>query len=193
MNTSQYYIFSLLFLTSCVSFPDKGAIDFKDTNNIKHLEGVYKNKGDPKGYMSDRIPDFIPMNSSKKHIKDNLIKYINVKVINEKIIVQAIKDNCIAYEKNYIYGTDFNFENGKIVIENDFNLLSRGPGDLTLGPSYSRTVIGIDSNGDGAYHNSGAAAVLVLLTVPVAVAGIDEIRFTKLVMARDTNFIQCIE
>jgi len=193
MKTSQFYIVSFLCLTGCVSFPDKGAIDFKDTNDIKQLEGVYENKGDPKGYMSERIPNFIPMNSSKKYIKNNLIKYINVKVINEKVIVQAIKDNCIAYEKNYIYGTDFNFENGKIVLENDFNLLSRGPGDLTLGPSYSRTVIGIDSNGDGAYHNSGAIAVLVLLAVPVAAAGVDEIRFSKLVITKDTNFIQCLE
>lgn len=193
MNTSKYYIVSLLFLTGCVSFPDKGAIDFKDTNDIKQLEGVYENKGDPKGYMSERIPNFTPLNSNKKHIEDNSIKYINVKVINKKVIVQAIKDECVAYERNYIYGIDFNFENGKIVIENDFNLLSRGPGDLTLGPSYFRTVIGVDSNGDGAYHNSGAIAVLVLFTVPVAAAGIDEIRFTKLALTRDTNFIQCVE
>jgi hypothetical protein len=123
---------SLLLLTGYYTIPKK-EIQFSKISNIKELQGGYSNKGDPTGYLSQKILQYgyssIKLNDGN-FIKHEKIKLIKVIVKNNIVTVQAIQNECIVYDKEYVYNQDFKLDNGVIVKKREFALLSRGLGDV---------------------------------------------------------------
>ncbi|CAC9961251.1 hypothetical protein [uncultured Gammaproteobacteria bacterium] len=135
------------------------------------------------GYSSIKLND-------GNFIKHEKIKLIKVIVKNNIVTVQAIQNECIVYDKEYVYNQDFKLDNGVIVKKREFALLSRGLGDVLVGPSYEETIIGLGIEEDGVYKNDFVSAGLVFLLFPVVFAIKENIRFKKL--KTDKNYSKCI-
>ena len=173
----------LLYISGCSSYSGpKEPIDISNTTELHDLSGIYINSGEPSGYLSQFIWGNTPINANHygtflKHYK---IKYIQVTPQNNFVTVKAIVNGCIAHERKYVQGTDFEIIDGKIVLDTDAALISRGPGDPLVGPSFQQVTLALDAKSNGVYRNEGVAAGLVFLLVPVAISDVTEIRFSKL-------------
>jgi len=163
------------------------AVYISNTTRLSELEGTFINKGDPEGYISDILWGSV-LNKLHK-ITHNEIKYINVTENKGSLTVKAINNNCSIFSKVYKYGTDFEIKEGKIYLTHEAHLLSRGSGDVMLGPSYEERSIGIDIQGNGAYTEQSHAAGLVFLLVPIAISHQKEIRFNRI--NKDKSFSEC--
>jgi len=163
----------LVFLLSGCTYSNvpKNNSDFENITNIKQLEGTYKNKGDPNTLLSWSL--FKKLN---KNIPHESIEFIQVTIKNKTFQVNAINNNCIAHEEMFIYGRDFEIKNDVIVIYNDFSFLNSGEG---LGPSFARTVIGIDKKGHGKIKHTTGGFVLYGLFLPIVGTESSEYRFTR--------------
>lgn len=75
----------------------------------------------------------------------------------------------------FVEGEDFELNAGSIFLGSNFE----GANDIAVGASYSRSVIGLDMEGNGKYRSSGAAAGVALLVIPIAVIGRSDIRFKR--------------
>jgi hypothetical protein len=65
------------------------------------------------GYSSIKLND-------GNFIKHEKIKLIKVIVKNNIVTVQAIQNECIVYDKEYVYNQDFKLDNGVIVKKREF-------------------------------------------------------------------------
>jgi hypothetical protein len=168
-----------IFLSGCAfhSEPENNQ-EFYNISQLSELAGVYKNKGDPSGYLSEIIWGDIK-SIIKPEVRHEDIEFIEVSSTEHSLIVKAIKGGCSIYEKSYIVGRDFKISDGKIVIHRDASLLTRGAGDVLVGPSYEQITLGLDAGKNGKYRNSGYAAGLVFLILPVAFSDISDTRFER--------------
>jgi hypothetical protein len=156
--------------------------DFYNVSHLSELAGVYKNQGEPSGNLSvvNYLSQVIWGNNSARgaigpHQRIELIEVIaTVEVIatENSLTVKAIEHDCVTV------GRDFEIANGKIVIHRELHVLTRGPGDFLLGPSYETVALGIDTGKHGKYRDSTYAAGLVVL-LPVAVSETRDIRFQR--------------
>jgi len=197
--------FTMLSLVSgCWVSGPENKLAFDDLNNVKRLQGVYTNKGETgtekNKYLSQVLWGYevfgeVPsatgqsINAWVERVESNHAKIDRIQVIalsDNEINVSAISDDCITYERKYIYSEDFTFIKGKIYIKREGFLLSRGAGDVLVGPSYQETVLGLDEAGDGKYQDSGYFAGLVFLLFPVAGGGIEDVKFAK----KDSSFVR---
>jgi hypothetical protein len=89
-------------------------------------------------------------------------------------------------------GEDFDVEEGQIVIETETHLLTRGAGDITVGPSISKTVLGIDVEGHLIWKRQDYAAVLVGFVIPAAISDVVEVKFLRADIDETANFRRCI-
>jgi hypothetical protein len=166
-----------LILSGCTTHSaPKDNLDFSGITTAEQFAGLYKNQGEPKGYLSFHV--FRAEKSKSLPHKD--IQLIQVLVSDETFYVNAIKDNCILYSETFILGRDFNIREGKIIVNSDFDALTRGRGDVLVGPSYEVLELGIDKEGHGKSKNSITAAGLVFLFMPIALHGLDETRFQRI-------------
>jgi len=174
----------MLPLAGCIIIGNtapKGNSDFSQTIETRQLKGVYKNSGDPNGYLSWSIwkaPYVVDIFG--RNVPHKEIELIEVLSSGNTLTVNAIKDGRIIYRQDYIQDRDFTFKDGKIVIKDESNLLSRGSGDVLVGPSYEKVEIGLDLNGNGKYKGQTYFAGLVFLLFPMAGGGSSEVKFTKL-------------
>lgn len=137
-------IIFILLLTGCVfhSAP-KDNRDFYHVTQLSEFEGVYKNKGDPKGFLSLIIwGNTDPQMSPVVHYQD--VEFIEVLATENSLTAKAIQNGCVIYEKSYVIGRDFEIDGGKIAIHRDVSLLTRGRGDVLVGPSYEKITLGLD-------------------------------------------------
>ena len=180
-NTYFGVILSLLLLGCVYHSAPKEDIYFAKITDIGALKGIYQNEGDPEGYLSEFIFGYAPLIQihNNEEIEHSDIDLIEVNVLGHVVTAKAVKGKCYVYEKEYIFGKDFELINGEIVLKQDFSLLTRGSGDVLVGPSYEKIAIGLDAKGDGVYSNKAYAAGLVFLLFPAAFAGTQEIRFNK--------------
>ena len=182
MKVQLLAVVFLFFISGCAyhSGPSE-KIRSSSSTEIKQLSGLYVNAGDPNGYLSKIIWGSSPLNSKSNNdfIGHREIKFIEVISKEKSILVKAIKGVCSAYEKEYTLGKDFEINSGEIVLYKKIHLLSRGPGDVVVGPSFEKIAIGLDKNGDGTYKNQTSIAGLVFLLVPIAISDVTEIRFKK--------------
>ena len=169
----------LIFLNGCAfhSAP-KDNQEFYQISQMSELTGVYKNKGDPSGYFSANIWGNIKL-IIKPEVDHKDIEFIEVLSAENSLVVKAIKKGCSVYEKTYILGRDFKISGGKIIIHRDASLLTRGAGDVLVGPSYEQITLGIDTGKHGKYRNSGYAAGLVFLLFPIAFSETNDTRFER--------------
>ncbi|TNF34949.1 MAG: hypothetical protein EP315_06610, partial [Gammaproteobacteria bacterium] len=88
-------------------------IDISTETQIHQLDGLYLNTGEPSGYLSQFIWGSAPINSDiyKEFINHRDIKYIHVISYKSSVLVQAIVNDCVAYEEKYVLGSDFEITN----------------------------------------------------------------------------------
>ncbi len=191
-----FFIFVSL-LSGCWTSGPENQLGFNRLNDLKQLKGVYINKGetgtDKEVYLSQVLWGYevfgaVPVttgqtkNSWIERAQAYHAKVEKIQVVpssDTEVTVSAISKQCIAYERKYIYGEDFKFIKGKIYIKRESHLLSRGSGDVLVGPSYEETVLGVDEAGDGKYQDSGYFAGLAYLVLPFAAGGTKDVRFSR--------------
>ena len=179
------FLFSLAVVTSgCMHQGPVQNQNFREVQYLTELEGVYVNKGDPKGFLSQEI---WPKVGNFSH---EAIQYIEVNSANDTLIVKAIKSDCVVYERSYVLGRDFSLVDGAISIRSKSHAFSRGPGDLVLGPSFQSTTLGVDPSGNGKSRDSFAMAGLVLMILPIALSDTREVKYLKSTQAIHT-FKKC--
>lgn len=176
MNVSmeKKFIILLLFLTlwGCSRHiaPENNK-DFQRSTELSHIAGTYKNFGDPTGSLSNILwGDEVPHGG---------IELIQVSVYGKHVVVNAIKNECVFYSQEYIEGKDFKIKQGKITLNKDVAILSRGAGDPLAGPSIHTIELGLDTEGHGKYQSREYLAGLIFMMVPVAGSDTTDIRFTR--------------
>lgn len=179
-------------------------VEFSSINDINQLYGMYKNDGEPEGFLSFLLwGDEIHLDQTKgkdanfvtsalrilwdedigKDIKIIKLEHEDIDFIKIDggggyLVAKAIKNGCIFYEQKYKKGEDFKIEDGRLLIE-DFHLLTRGGDDPMLGPSNAKVYFGIEKNGHGVYRSEGWAAGIVYSLFPVMASDSVEIRFRR--------------
>ena len=111
-------ILMLLVSTSCIMHTSapKESSDFSQVTSIHQFKGIYKNAGDPKGYLSQIIwTNKYMVNKTWKGFEHKDIELIEVASTDNTLTVNAIKGNCIVYSEEYVLNRDFNIADGKIV------------------------------------------------------------------------------
>ncbi len=173
-------IFLFLQLPACAfhTQPENNS-EYYYISELAELDGVYRNKGNPSGYLSILVLGDLPTITDGK-IQHESIDLIDVSVTGTSINVKAVKANCSVYEKNYIAGQDFDVGDGKITLRRKFNLITRGGDDPLLGPSYEEITLGIDQEKQGKSTNVSYAAGLVFAIVPIAASATTEVRYERL-------------
>ena len=183
----------LTFLLSGCSFVSgpQEKIGFSNTSSLANLSGLYKNEGDPGASLSQILFGYSSIQSSgeKKLIDHKSITHIAVKVIDNRVNVRAIQNDCYVYERVFIEGEDFEITHGEIVLKRKVSLLSRGPDDVLVGPVYEKIVIGLEKDGDGVYRSQVYGGGLVFLLFPVVFKELDEVRFER--VESNLQFIKC--
>jgi len=186
MIKSTIMMLLLISLTGCIiiggSAP-KDNFQFSDTSNIQQFIGVYKNVGDPNGYISRELwkGSYI-VDIFGKDVAHKEIEFIEVLHIDNKLRVNAIKNDCIIYSKDYVIDQDFTItSNGRIVLKKDINLLNRGTGDPLVGPSYEKLEIGLDEKGSGKSKGQVYFAGLAFMFFPMAGGASSESKYEKII------------
>lgn len=178
MTQRTLAIMLALLLAGCVSHSGpEGNQDFHHVSRLTELEGVYKNKGDPGGFLSQVIWDTGANTPPVVHYQE--VEFIEVASTENSLTAKAIQNGCVIYEKSYVLGRDFEIEDGKISIHRDVSLLTRGAGDVLVGPSYEKITLGLDAGKNGKFRDSGYAAGLAFLFLPIAVADTRDVRFER--------------
>ncbi len=182
ITRTPFILIALLLFGGCSRYSGpKESVQISDTTELHNLSGLYNNSGDPSGRLSSFIWGNAPIDANfyRTYLKHYQIKYIKVTTKDNSILVKAIVNGCVAHEKEYIQGTDFEIISGKIVLHTDGAILSRGAGDVLVGPSAQQVTLALDINGNGVYTNEAIFAGLVFLIVPAAISDVTEIRFKK--------------
>ena len=172
----------LIFISGCTSYSGpKESVDISTATELQNLSGLYSNSGNPSGYLSQFIWGSAPINANsyRTYLKHYKIQYIKVTPKGNSVFVKAIVNGCVAHEKKYSQGKDFEIINGEITLHTDGELLSRGAGDPLVGPSSQQVTLALDVKGNAVYKNETVAAGLVFLIVPAAISDTTEIRFKK--------------
>jgi hypothetical protein len=174
----------LSILSGCVMdhTQPKVNLDFSSTKNQNQFNGLYRNFGEPGGYLSSIIwkNKILKSNKSDNEIAHKDIQFIEILNNDTQFTVNAISNDCITYSQQYQAGQDFKISKGKIVLNRKLDLLTRGSGDILVGPSYEQIEIGIDESGNGKFKDAAYFAGLGFLIIPIAGFDIREIKFEKI-------------
>jgi len=197
MRPATIMIWFVFLIAGCVIHTEpENNLDFQETSQLAELEGVYKNKGVPSGFLSQKIwPDITKVIPDIKNVMTldtghEDIEFIEVISTSNSLLVKAISNGCSIYKQTYILGEDFEITDGKIVIHRESHLLSRGSGDVLFGPSYEDISIGIDAGKHGKSRSTGYSAGLVFMIIPVAISESYDIRYER-VFNEPQNYKAC--
>ena len=180
----KYLLILLLsiFLIGCI-FRDapQNNSNFSENTKINNLVGMYKNLGDDG--INDNINKYLseliwPHDKSLQHESINIISV--KKKDNKSLIVKAMNKDLIIKEQLFTEGKEFKIDDGIIILANKTEILGTKSGEVAVGLSSYKNTIGLDKNGDGKYQSSSAAGALLLLVIPIAIHGKQEIRFKRL-------------
>ena len=188
LQASVVLLFILLNGCAFHSGP-KGNQDFYQISQMSELAGVYKNRGDPAGFLSEIILGNIKPNIDPETNHED-IEFIEVVSAENSLTVRAIKGGCMIYEKPYVIERDFKIEDGRIILHRDVFLLTRGAQDVMLGPSSEQITLGLDAGKHGKWRRLDYMAGLVYLVFPVAGSITSDIRFER-VKAKPQEFDAC--
>lgn len=163
--------------------------------DLKAIEGTYRNAGDPKGYFSavlwgeypkgqDNIPedalDYFTVEGRKVFHKD--IDIIEVKLIGkDRVRVTALdREHNKVKSEDYIFGKDFKIENGQKVSVRDKMMLTAGADDPVLGPKGFTVELGLNKQGDVVCRTRSWGYGLVYSLIPVAASDTTDWVFRRL-------------
>ena len=185
MNNKNNILISLVFvLASCSigSIKPHNNKDFAEINDLKEYEGTYKNRGEPKGYLSKVLwgenHNPFKLGSSSLKYPDRNIKYIQVKVKNRKFTISAVGKECEYFSKEYKKDIDFKITNGQIELISKIGNTLDGR-NVVVGIKSSTVVLGLDTEGNGKFKRSRSEVGMAYMILPVAVGSTEELRFKK--------------
>lgn len=179
-----------LIVSGCASYSDPKGSDFRPIKNISETEGVYRNST-ISGYLSSVIwgGDVLNKTPLAGH---HAIDLIEVAPTPSSVTVNAIANGCVVYTQSYTVGRDIKISNGRIIVRRKLeHLLSRGSGDVLVGPSFEEIALGLDEDNQGMYRSSTFAAGLVFLMLPVAFSETKEEMHFARVATRAGGFPNC--
>ena len=184
-----------LFLTGCAFHrgPDD-PVQLTSVSESTGLSGVFVNHGNPLGKLSYTFFGDSPRidKSSDGKMRHDEIDFVKISVIDQGLLVEAIKGQCIVANKVLRENIDFVVEGGRVVIKTETHFLTRGVGDITVGPSTSKTSLGIDVEGHLIWKRQDYAAVLVGFIIPAAISDVVEVRYEKADIDENTIFQKCV-
>lgn len=183
------FLLCLMLLAGCSfhSEPDHAAPLQKDLR-LQNLQGVYSNRGDPDGYLSNILWGVQP----QQYVNGTtyLIDKIEVIPAGNRVVVRAVAGECYLFQKHYEEGKDFTIKGGQIVIHDESALLNSGTGDPLVGPRSAVTTIGLDTVGHGISREEFLFAGAVFLVVPAVMHGTEDRRYERL-NRTPVDFIPC--
>jgi len=164
-----YFLVSIVF-SGCIMHNGPKDIYFNEIEQLKNISGLYKNN-----HMLSYLIFGATINASL----DNKVDFINISTKNDTVLVEAINKKCVIYKQEYVLNKDFQIEDGKITLKREFYLLSRGSGDVTVGPSYETIEIGLDQNNNGMYRHQERLAVLAIFIIPIVASDTYQLSFER--------------
>ncbi len=182
MNNTHTFSFLLLLglCNGCVlSSAPMNEANFATAEGIKAFEGCYQNLSEGganafKKYLSAVIWPEVKSDHSK-------IKAVRVVVSSEKTLgVTAETDGKIIHEGQFVEGTDFNLNFGRIKVKGDPMVsLAYPAGNVFIGAGYASQELGIDKSGAGKLQETATFAGTGFLVIPIAGHVRDSYRFRK--------------
>lgn len=181
MRTNVISALLFLLLTSCVSTAPDRNVAFDTITALSQLEGTYLNKGD--GGTQLTIPVYLsiilwPEDTDLDH--ESIQTIVVTRESGDVLRASAVSQDTVLKSTLFTQGKDFTIKNGEITLSSDIGIAGFKSGEPMLGLYMGGSKIGIDKNGDGKYHSSGAAAGLVYLFLPMAISGSSDIRFRRI-------------
>lgn len=174
-------LFSLvLLLGGCISSGPTDNVDFGKIETIRGLEGVYRNLGErEQGAFPIHLSEVIwPKTGGIAHAA---ITTIEVKLLNPNTLeVRASSKDGVEKEDTFVDGKDFEIHSGRIRLKQSFRIAGFRSGDLIVGPLYEREELGIDRKGHGKLSKQGGFVGLVVMLIPMAIGGSEEVRFIRI-------------
>ncbi|MCB0284777.1 MAG: hypothetical protein H6627_14810 [Calditrichae bacterium] len=180
-------IFCILITASCSFYSGPGERAYVNVKKASSFNGLYLNRGEPRGLLSEILWGKA-LNDRK--IFHETIQYLDITIFGNMLIARGVTDSCIIYQEKYIYGKDFSLNDGNIILDTRFSLLSRGGDDVFVGPSYQKLTLCLDTDGNGIYKNQSYGVGLVFLIIPVAFSDSQEIRFKRIKSIDSLNYCQ---
>jgi hypothetical protein len=119
MKFKTTIVFAIFLIAGCAYRSEPvGNLKFHQISDLVELAGVYKNKGDPSGYLSWIIwPDIKQIRPDIKEIigpdsGHEDIEFIEVIPNDNSLIVKAISNGCSIYDQTFILNRDFKILDG---------------------------------------------------------------------------------
>jgi len=182
----------ITFFCGCATHKEpKVNLAFEQISRLSELEGIYKNAGEPSGLLSYIFWPKLYEGIGAK-FRHNDIEFIEVTLQDKgTFLVKGIVNGCSRIEKTFILGKDFELKDGRIIVPSKINYLSRGKGDMLIGPSTQDVTLGLDTEKQGKVKTSANYAGLLFAFIPVAVDETIETRFNR-VSEKPQNYPPCI-
>ncbi|MEE4145522.1 MAG: hypothetical protein V2I26_12025 [Halieaceae bacterium] len=192
-NTIPLILVSAL-LGSCVFYsgPEE-EVQLTRLASLGDMAGVYDNEGDPEGYLSWYFFGYDPIGNSAENaqIEHDAIERIQLSRIDNGLDVKALGQDCLLAERQLLEGEELELDDGHVVIDQEAYLLTRGAGDVALGPSTSKTILSIDVNGNLIWRRQDYAAGLLFVIFPMALSDRSEKRFQRLDIVPKEFYEKC--
>ena len=153
----------LVFINvGCVSkVAPVGDAGFKKIQDIKELNGCYKNVGESGNKRKTDLSYFIWKDKKIEH-KNITTMCVSTIDSNSISLIGKDKNNKTLYTQKYSKGNDFTIESGKITLKNKLGVAN----DNFAGATYESVVIGLDTEGNGRVQRGDTFAGVALL-IPI--------------------------
>ncbi|HKK05117.1 MAG TPA: hypothetical protein VKA50_04645 [Gammaproteobacteria bacterium] len=198
----------LALLAGCASYSGYHGPDgdtppaFAHVNDLKAIEGTYRNAGDPKGYFSavlwgeypkgaDKTPDsaldYFVVDGHKVFHKD--IQVIDVAWADKDRIRVTARDGRghAVKSEDYVLGQDFEIDDGEKVPVRNKMMLTAGPDDPVLGPKGFRVELGLNRKGDIVCRTRSWGYGLVYSLIPMGATDTTDWVFRRLPQSAGTG------
>jgi len=161
-------------LTGCLYSGPENNSEFDRVTDLRSFAGIYRNAGEPSGYLSDVIWHGM--------IPGRTVVNIEVRLPHEKSLsVMALDERgSVLKEQLFEEGKDFKMCQGRICLKNSTRIVGGQAQDPMLGVGNEYSELGLDQQGSGKFRSGGSAVGLVYMVIPMAVKSKEDIRFTRI-------------
>ena len=165
---------SFVYIAGCIpvfTAPEDNK-PFTELTDITQLIGTYRNRGDPKGFLS-HILWGASVNAAQ-------ISEIEVLVTeNQSLSVRAWSaEHTLIKEQTFTAGKDFELQHGRLVLRCSLGLIDGRSG--VAGVMYENVTLGLDTDQQGKYRAAGGLAGLGYMIIPIGALGRVDMRFARI-------------
>ncbi len=173
----------VLCFQACISIQKNGdSTAYARTQSLSELVGLYKNRSEPANpqvaprYLSAILwPDENPdSHATIETVKVSLVKNDTLEVVAQSATGSEIK------AASFVRGQHFELRNGQLEILSKTRVAGIQSGEPMVGISTQRTVLGLDTQGNGKVQQKASATGMVFMVMPVHLDQEANLRFIKL-------------